>query len=281
MKAQSGYGAPMNRIALFSLALFFSGCLPSLEAKSAGQVGCPPAEIKTSNEETDFGLGQGSRTWSAECRGRRFICSETITSTKDASSSQISCSPETGAQPSGSQTGSSTPATTAQSDSPPPGKAAAGFEFGASPDTLKELCEKSSKQWTTLDASHAKCSGPLVDLGFPAEVELTFANDRASAITIVHTPDSRWMARLMELKDTLGKKYGESRQSVKLPSSCHSESEFVGCLKNGEASMEYLWSWRSGEKVLLAAGRRKGTENEPVILIRYSRPASKVEPAGL
>src|SRR4051794_38400030 len=56
--------------------LSLSACVPSLESRSAGQVGCTPDEISVSNQQTQFGLVQSGETWVAECHGRTFVCSQ-------------------------------------------------------------------------------------------------------------------------------------------------------------------------------------------------------------
>jgi hypothetical protein len=43
-----------------------------MQAASVGYLGCPESEIQISNESQ----GMGTRTWTASCRGREFLCSE-------------------------------------------------------------------------------------------------------------------------------------------------------------------------------------------------------------
>ncbi|WP_163998272.1 hypothetical protein [Pyxidicoccus caerfyrddinensis] len=42
---------------------------------TAGAIGCPVEEVQISGEKESFGLGEQVTPWTAECRGRRFICS--------------------------------------------------------------------------------------------------------------------------------------------------------------------------------------------------------------
>jgi hypothetical protein len=72
-------------------ALLGVGCLltscANLQAVSSPKIGCPQEEIHISNDDS----GWGSRTWTADCRGRRFFCGATSTG---KSSADISCTPE-------------------------------------------------------------------------------------------------------------------------------------------------------------------------------------------
>jgi hypothetical protein len=159
---------------------------------------------------------------------------------------------------------------------------AAGFELGGTAAALKKACEDASKEWTAADATRAKCSGAAAALGFPAEVEIAFASDKAIGITITHLADADGAARIADLKNALMKKYGaERRRAVDLPSSCAKDPEFVECLRNGSAKLEYFWTWSTGEKLLLAATRRKGAGGQPVIVLRYERPLARVDSSAL
>ncbi|XXF77719.1 hypothetical protein P2318_32425 [Myxococcaceae bacterium GXIMD 01537] len=42
---------------------------------SAGAIGCPPEELKIINAKHEFSIGDSVPAWTAECRGRRYICS--------------------------------------------------------------------------------------------------------------------------------------------------------------------------------------------------------------
>lgn len=87
----------LRRIGLFTI-VSMGGCAPSMEAKSAGQIGCIPQDITISHEETHFGLIQSGKTWVAECQGRRYVCSQLNRSGNDQdifdalfASEQVTC----------------------------------------------------------------------------------------------------------------------------------------------------------------------------------------------
>jgi hypothetical protein len=72
-----------------SLAASFSllnGCAPSLQARSAGLIGCKAADVEVSDERSEW----GSREWTASCHGRRYTCS-TFAAGEDAV--QTACAP--------------------------------------------------------------------------------------------------------------------------------------------------------------------------------------------
>jgi hypothetical protein len=73
-------------VTLFVVALPLSGCYRNLASRMAGTVGCPADEIVVSKPSSVL-----SRTWTAECRGHRFVCSDTSTSQH---SMNIMCAPE-------------------------------------------------------------------------------------------------------------------------------------------------------------------------------------------
>jgi hypothetical protein len=158
---------------------------------------------------------------------------------------------------------------------------AAGFRLGAGVDALKAACDSASRQWAAVNPQLARCSGPVVDVGFPVEVEIGFQDDKAATITLAHVPQSGWTGRVENIRTALARKYGlQSRANVKLPASCRSDDEFVQCVRSGSASLHYVWDWESGHKIQLAAGKRKGSP-EPVILLRYERPQDSVDGEGL
>lgn len=62
---------------LYALALVVVGCspIPQLQLASVGQTGCPADEIVIS----DLPGGLNTSTWTATCRGHRFLCSQVLT----------------------------------------------------------------------------------------------------------------------------------------------------------------------------------------------------------
>lgn len=80
------------RAVLVLITLNLVGCATAIKNEqkkvTAGQIGCKPADIKI--------IEEGSLTvshWTAECRGKRFICSEQSSST-DNQSAIYSCKEE-------------------------------------------------------------------------------------------------------------------------------------------------------------------------------------------
>lgn len=82
--ARFAYAAAVRGIPLL-LVLSLVGCA-SLKRVSSGRVGCPESEIKITEDRH----GWGTRTWTAECRGKRFFCSAHAA----GESEQVSCQEE-------------------------------------------------------------------------------------------------------------------------------------------------------------------------------------------
>jgi hypothetical protein len=88
-------------------------------------------------------------------------------------------------------------------------------------------------------------------------------------------PESGWMDRIVNIRDELTRKHGtQERKKSVIPKQCQKEAEFVKCLKEATAIVEYVWKWPSGDKIVLAAGRRKGADSEAVIILKYERGGS-------
>jgi hypothetical protein len=60
----------MKKLLLIAICYILSGC-SSLETMTVGQIGCPSSELKIIDKEWHVG---GDWTWTAECRGKRFVC---------------------------------------------------------------------------------------------------------------------------------------------------------------------------------------------------------------
>lgn len=74
------------------IAVMLSGCMATLLSATAGQVGCYPGEISVTNQQYE---PTGSM-WTAECRGRRYLCTSTVNTTvwgpqTYGSGAQVSC----------------------------------------------------------------------------------------------------------------------------------------------------------------------------------------------
>jgi hypothetical protein len=87
----------MRRVGASSFALVCVFGCANLTSISSGQIGCPPEEIRIMEEES----GWVSRTWVAECRGRRFYCAEVSA----GDSAQFDCAEETSAIDTSSEPG--------------------------------------------------------------------------------------------------------------------------------------------------------------------------------
>ncbi len=61
------------------------GCA-NLTSVTSGQIGCPPEEIQILEEDS----GWNTKTWVAECRGKRFHCTEVSA----GNSAQFDCTEE-------------------------------------------------------------------------------------------------------------------------------------------------------------------------------------------
>ncbi|HVK61045.1 MAG TPA: hypothetical protein VM432_05825 [Bdellovibrionales bacterium] len=59
------------------LFLVAAGCASFAKNESSGQIGCPAEEIQIVN---DSKTGLVNRTWTAECRDKRFYCSHSYNS---------------------------------------------------------------------------------------------------------------------------------------------------------------------------------------------------------
>lgn len=66
-----------------AFALGCTGCV-SIKSASSGQIGCAEKDITI----TDDTSGWGSRTWTAECHGKKFFCSAVATGNN---TEQVSC----------------------------------------------------------------------------------------------------------------------------------------------------------------------------------------------
>jgi hypothetical protein len=62
-------------------------CGANLKAASSGQIGCAEADITITDDST----GWSSRTWTAECHGKRFFCSAIQTGKNQ---NQVNCEEE-------------------------------------------------------------------------------------------------------------------------------------------------------------------------------------------
>jgi hypothetical protein len=267
---------PRALVGVLLSAVGLLGCLASRESVTAGQVGCSPSEIQISNQDSSVGWIESSDTWTAQCNGRTYVCSEVTTRINHGGSSQVSCQEQGGASeralPPAPKAAADAPA---RSTAPP--TAGAGFALGADSETLQKTCEAAGNTWHLLDPNNATCSGAAVDLGFPSTVSLAFCKDKACSLTLQYRPESRWLASITELKTKLRDRYGEPKESSSaIPTGCRSDAEFANCLEIRNLRLRFGWGWDSGERLYLTVGKPVQGDGEPAIRIQYTRPASRL-----
>ena len=282
-----GYG---KAFLLGSVLIGLGACRPSRESITAGQIGCNPDEIQISDEDSSMGFSQSSETWTAQCGGRTFICSQLNTSTTaltsngsavttvGANSSDVACHERLSDTPA-APTAAAAAATAAPVRGTPTASAptaGAGFELGADPEAARQTCEEAGNTWTAPNKGRATCSGAAVDLGFRADVAIKFCSSKACIVTVHHRPESEWTSMLSELKGKLTAKYGAPTETdAKIPAGCRTEAEFVDCLTNQNVRLSFSWSWPTGERVILSVGKAE-PESDAAIRIDYTRPVRKV-----
>jgi hypothetical protein len=258
----------------FLLLVGLAGCRPSRESMSAGQIGCPPEEINVSQEQSSSGFLQSSATWYAECRGKMFICSElAATSGPSAGTFNVDCRPEVSDKPvvaSGEGSGETSTETAKKPGGAPIG--GGGFEFGTSGEAAQKACEAAGNSWS-LTGTLGTCSGAAQSLGFDASVTIEFQRERASKITVVHAPEKKWASALAELRTKLAEKYGAPYDSAaNVPPNCRTDAELVACFDKG-LRLRFTWTWKSGERLELSAGKPAKSEGDTAIRVEYEKPA--------
>lgn len=244
--------------ALLSLALgaLLLACTPSREALTAGEVGCPPSELRIGGGTSSTGWAQSAETWVAECRGRRFICTEVVTSSidyglfsdgVDSRDSDVSCHEELSAKPA-VETKPREQALAPLSEPPTGG---AGFELGSERSAVRERCESSGNTFRD-EGAQSFCSGAPAPLGFDASTQLTFCKDVLCGITVAHVPASAWAEAFKDLDARLTDKYGPATvRQVRVPSMCRTPEKFDRCAKDGALDFEVRWQWPHGERLRL------------------------------
>jgi hypothetical protein len=276
------------RIAVGFLLLLVVGCTPSMEARSAGEVGCSPDQITISDDRYHFGLLQTGESWVATCHGRTFVCSQLnetgegeglgiLFAAKRVSCAEESESPQERRNREGYAEAQRAAAARPHSTAP---DGAAGFEFGSSSERAKELCEAAGHRWTTASTELGWCSGPPKALGIQASVALHFCDAQACGISIEHRPTSGWSSKVVSIKAKLASKYGEPKErTLGIPVNCRSEDQFERCLETRELELHYKWAWPSGELLEMNVGRPEGAENAAIRLIYRSGGSAVVESA--
>ncbi|HET9953477.1 MAG TPA: hypothetical protein VFQ61_03175 [Polyangiaceae bacterium] len=279
----------MNRAWMMVIPLlsFLGGCVPTKEAKTAGQIGCTPEEITISNADSHFGTVQSGATWVAECQGHTFVCSQINQSGKDKSfldamlaSEQVTCheapeSLEAERNRRGREVAS------VERANRPPSKAptgAAGFAFGETQEEVAHHCEAAGQTWRS---DTRACSGPAAPLGIPANVAVEFCEGRVCSIALEHFPHANWSRASVSLKANLESKYGAAQRSDgSVPAQCRSERAFTRCLQSRRVSLRYVWQWAGGESIEMNVGKRNETDLAAIRLF-YRRPADSANLSAL
>jgi hypothetical protein len=273
-------GSRLSRVVVWASPLL--ACAPSRQALTAGEVGCPPNELRVEDVSSSSGFSQSAETWRAECRGRRFICTEVITTSLDidwllsnsvdSRDSDIACHEELGDQP--SQLVVQARETPLSPHSAPP-TGAAGFSFGSARAETRERCESSHLSWRDGEGASSFCSGTAVSVGFEATTQLTFCNDTLCGITLEHVPSATWATAFSELDGTLTDKYGPatSRQ-VRVPTMCRTNEQFDRCAVDGALDFEVRWQWPRGERLRLLLGKSRAPDGIAALRLMYVKPPS-------
>lgn len=264
------------------------GCMPSHETRSAGQVGCSPDEITISNEQTHFALLQSAETWTAECHGRTFVCTQMNETGEDQgaaallTSKQVTCAeePESPLEERRREALQAQALARASQPPAPPPTGAAGFELGQSIADAEQRCVGAGQRWEAADET-LRCSGPAQDLGFEAKLAFRFCAGRACEITIEHRPSVDWAGRIRRLKAQLEAKYGSPHDNAgPIPTTCRRSGDFERCLDRGALELHYGWRWPAGEHIDLRVGKL-GVDTAPSIRLIYRRPAGVANSSSL
>ena len=268
---------------VISLAATLVACAPSRQALTAGEVGCPPGELSVHDIDSSVGFSQSAETWLAECRGRRFICTEVMTSSfdigwlfndsVDSRDSDVSCHEEISAAP-GELTLKARETPLSPLGEPPSG--AAGFVFGSDRAATRARCEASQHSWRDEEGTSSSfCSGPAAPLGFEATTQLTFCNDALCGITLEYVPRATWATAFSELDSSLGEKYGPAGlRQLRVPTICRTDAQFDRCAQDGALDFEVRWQWPRGERLRLLLGKSRAADGIAALRIMYVKPPS-------
>ncbi len=281
--ARRGAGKVGDWLCRLSLVASVIGCQPSRESMTAGQIGCPPNEVRTSYAEASAGWNQSAETWTAECRGRRFVCTEITTTSwdfdwlfndsTDSVDSDVSCREELSAT---EVTVASTRSDERAASSMPP-HAGAGFELGIDRAAARQRCEAAAHLWDEDGSPHASCSGTAATLGFAATAKLTFCRESLCGVTISHTPEAHWMRPFADLDATLTAKYGPaSKRRVRVPFMCRTTEKFDRCARDGTLGLSVSWHWPTGQRLRLSLGKASRHTGESAVRVTYVKAPSVV-----
>jgi len=252
------------------LGLTLTGCAANLAAASSGQLGCPEHDITISDDTDDY---RGTRTWTAECGGRRYFCSAVlITNT----SGQLNCTEQTDPKRASASPSASVPAKPAVREAAKePPKGAAGFLFGATAEEGSSVCTTSGHEWKAGAADHYTCSGAPSSIGFPATVTVRFCADKLCAVALQVDAAHQWMSVYAKLSEALTQRYGSPASSVgELGSDCQTESAFESCVMSGGMSLQRVWKWDATSHVSL--GLTAGVQSPRLDLLYVHKSVAPV-----
>jgi hypothetical protein len=225
--------------------LLVPGCL-SAARRSSGAIGCPAEEVQITNES----IGMfGDNTWTATCHGRRYLCS--MNGTGAGQADQVTCSPAGGGGHHYEDEEPTRPAADALPTRPEAPAKAAGFSFGSTPEQAAEACSGAGGQWEP-GQPEARCSKPVLPVGFEGEVRITFAGGHLNAVKVIRrAPDQQAGAlkdAFVRLASALQSKYGKADQAfVRVSSLC--AQNLASCLRADQAKISANWTWPSQQSI--------------------------------
>jgi hypothetical protein len=230
------------------------------------------------DEESSSGWAQSADTWIAECRGRRFVCSEVMTSgidfgwlfsdSVDSRDSDVSCHEELSTRPA-----EPTPAAALPPSSAPP-SSGAGFELGSARSEVRVRCESSGHAFRD-EGAQTFCSGAAASLGFEASTQLTFCKDTLCGITIAQVPEAGWATAFKDLDARLTDKYGPATlRRVRVPNVCRTPAQFDRCALDGALDFEVRWQWPQGERLRLLLDKPAAPAVAAVRLVYVKPPGA-------
>jgi hypothetical protein len=148
------------------------------------------------------------------------------------------------------------PAERARRVAPPARLEAFGFVFGAARPTALAACQKAGHTWSEEEDGVARCSGTPTESIAGASAELTFEDERLSAVELVIRPpeDAQgWATSFRATETALIRLFGKSAQrNFVIPDECKAAEAFLGCVADGRVTGSASWSLDGGPSVVLS-----------------------------
>ncbi|WP_437320804.1 hypothetical protein [Sorangium sp. So ce385] len=139
---------------------------------------------------------------------------------------------------------------------PPAPVEAFGFAFGATRPTALAACQAAGHTWSEEEDGVARCSGTPTESIAGASAELTFEENRLSAVELVIRPpeDAQgWATSFRATETALIRLFGKSAQrSFVIPDECKAAEQFLGCVADGRVTGSASWSPDDGPSVVLS-----------------------------